>query len=62
MSSRVAYTLAVMIMTSPLVLVPGLYFYNQHRQHQMEEAVQAHEQIGKARVEAQRLASHNPSS
>lgn len=59
MSSRVAYSLAIIIMASPLVIVPSLYIYNQHRQHKMEETVKAHMEAWKAKIEAERLARQN---
>jgi hypothetical protein len=59
MSSRVAYSLAVTIMVSPLVIVPSLYFYNLHRQHQMEEAVRSQMEAMRAKMEAERFARQN---
>ena len=59
MSSRVAYSLAVIIMVSPLVILPSLYLY---RQHQMEEAVKAQKarmEAWKAHIDAERLARQN---
>jgi Ca2+/H+ antiporter len=59
MNSRVAYSLAVIILVSPLVVMPSLYFYNLHRQHQLEETVKAHMEALRAKMEAARLARQN---
>ena len=59
MSGRLAYALAVIIVASPIIIIPSLYFYNIHRQHQAQETVRMHMEAWRAKVAAEQLARQN---
>jgi hypothetical protein len=56
MSGKLAYRLAVILMISPLIALPALYFYRQHQMHEAEEQVHARMEAWRAEIEARRLA------
>jgi hypothetical protein len=56
MSNRVAYTLAVIFLVSPLVLVPGSYLYQLHRAHQVQAQIDA--AIAQAQIDARASQNH----
>jgi hypothetical protein len=63
MSGRLAYTLAVIIMICPFVILPSLYIYNLHRAHELRAQLEAQMEKNRAeieeRMEAERLARQN---